>query len=109
MKENCMAKKNNDKNVAKNVFDIEDLKSESISVAVDGKTLPLKIGDAIEFDDDNNTVRTVMKIQVNETGYILYCFEWFDGAEFKSEWLSSAEVWHALKNMNKKNVKGFAS
>ena len=60
-------------------------------VSVNGKDLPIAIGDKILVNDDDNLVKTVMGIHVSEDSRINYYLEWFDAVEntFKNERVDS--------------------
>lgn len=90
-------------------IDLSSLASKPISVSVDGKELPLKIGDKIIIEDKDKVVRTVVKIQVSEDGHILYCLEWFNGTEFKMDWLTAAELFYVWSNSSTKKSVGFSA
>ena len=62
----------------------------SIEVTVDGKQLPLKIGDRIDIGD--GVMRMVMKMQVNEDGKVMYGVQWIDEIDFKLDWLTWQEL-----------------
>lgn len=77
--------------------DLVDLKRFKLSkreVSVDGKKLPLAIGDRLLVNSEDLLVKTVASIQVYEDGRISYLLEWFDASDssFKSEWVTETEL-----------------
>ena len=71
-----------------------------IEVQVNGKLLPLKIGDKLEFPVGNPILKTIAAIQINENGIETYLLEWFEDDSFKQYWISMTEL-----KMLKENVR----
>ena len=74
-----------------------------IEISVGGNALPLKIGDKI--DAGSNVTRVVMKVQVNEDGRAVYGLQWFDGADFKLDWMTWDEICY-MDDLIKNKPKG---
>ena len=91
------------KKIENNIFKFDNVAScDNVEISVNGKNLPLKIGDQIDIGD--NVIRVVMKIQVNEDSQITYGIQWLDGIEFKLEWFSWPELCY-MSNINKMRPK----
>jgi len=100
--------KNNKKSDASEVVSLDDVGTfNKIEVAVDGKTLPFKIGDKIEFPAGNHILKTIAAIQINENGIETYLLEWFEDDTFKQYWISMTELKILKDNMKKRNVVSF--
>lgn len=82
--------------------DLSKFEIEKREVSVNGKLLPLAIGDKFLINDSDHLVKTVASIQIHEDGRIGYMLEWFDtnDSSFKSEWVTSTEL--AFLNRAKK-------
>ena len=78
-----------------------------IKVAVNGKDLPFKIGDKIEFPVGNSILKTIAAIQINENGIETYLLEWFEDDAFKQYWISMTELKILKDNMKKRKVVSF--
>ena len=74
--------------------DLSKFELERREVSVNGKMLPLAIGDKILVNEDDHIAKTIMTIQVHEDGRVSYMLEWFDSAssDFKTEWLTASEL-----------------
>lgn len=72
------------------------------TVSIDGKPLPLKIGDKISFDGNPELVKTVMAITVYEDNRVQYMLEWYNptSGEFDNEMVTLNE----LKLLNKNQI-----
>lgn len=91
------------KKIENNIFKFDNVASyDNVEISVNGKKLPLKIGDQIDIGD--NVIRVVMKIQINEDSQITYGIQWLDGIEFKLEWFSWPELCY-MSNINKMRPK----
>lgn len=82
--------------------DLSTISAKCIEVTVSGKTLPLCIGSKIELEPDSPVVRTVVGIKIGVEGTATYCLEWFNGTDFKYDWVSASELHHIYMNMKKK-------
>lgn len=82
--------------------DFKTLEAKPIQVRVDGQDLPLMVGSKVVMDDDDKVARTVMKIQVNEDGSVLYYLKYFNGVEFCGTWTTAQELYYMHANMVKR-------
>ena len=89
-------------------IDLVTIGAKPISVIVDGKELPLMIGSKIELESESAVVRTVVGIKVDVEGHASYCLEWFNGTDFKVDWVSANELHYIYMNMKKKKAIGLA-
>lgn len=89
-------------------IDLSALKVDEITVVVDGKSLPLKIGSKIKLGDDGEVIRTVVGIKIDVEGHATYCLEWFNGTDFKYDWVSASELHYIYMNLKKKTPIGLA-
>jgi len=87
-------------------IDFNELKCKSIVVSINGIDLPVKIGDTVKFSDDG-PVRTVTKISISEDSKVQYLLEWFDGTSFKTDWVTTNELFYIWKNLKRYNRTGF--
>ena len=88
--------------IAGEVIELNGEDAKSISVSVNRKRLPLDIGSKVNIGD--GLARTVMKMQVNEDGNVMYGIQWVDGIDFKLEWMTYNELCHmssCIKNKPK--------
>lgn len=85
--------------------DLSAFKLTTKEVSVNGKKLPLAVGDQILINEQDNLVKTVVCIQIYEDERVGYMLEWFDSSDssFKTEWVTSAEL--AFLNRAKKERK----
>ena len=85
--------------------DFSKFQIERKEVSINGKKLPLAIGDKILISEEDRIVKTVMGITINEDNRINYGREWFDASDssFKSEWLTLTELKLLNKNSKKRN------
>lgn len=88
-----MKSKDNDK------FEIKDADFESMSVkrkeiSINGKALPLAIGDKIRMSDDDPFPKTVTCIMVFEDSRVQYAVEWYDqnSGNFQTETFTLTEL-----------------
>lgn len=89
-------------------FDLSSLDEiNKIEVAMNGKTLPLKIGDKIVFPEGDVILKTVSAVQINETGVATYLLEWYDEGTFKQFWVSMTELKLLKDQMLKRPVVSF--
>ena len=79
-----------------------------IEVSVDGRPLPLKIGDKLEFPIGNPILKTITAIQINENGIESYLLEWFEDDSFKQYWISMTEIKILKENIKKHQVIGLS-
>lgn len=98
--------KNVDEDECVNLDSIGEI--SKIGVAVNGKDLPFKIGDKIEFPDGNSILKTIAAIQINENGIETYLLEWFEEDAFKQYWISLTELKILKDNMKKRKVVSFS-
>lgn len=79
-----------------NVTDVNfsDFKISKKEIRINGKALPLKIGDRIKFSDANGLAKTVMGITIHEDSRVQYILEWLDpnSGSFQSEALTMQEL-----------------
>lgn len=78
-----------------------------IEVTMNGKTLPLKIGDKIVFPEGDVILKTISAIQINETGNATYLLEWYDEGTFKQFWVSMTELKLMKDQMMKRTIVSF--
>ena len=85
--------------------DFSKFQIERKEVSINGKKLPLAIGDKILISEEDRIIKTVMGITINEDNRINYGLEWFDASDnsFKSEWLTLTELKLLNKNSKKRN------
>ena len=103
-----MKKKEETVDAVVELVDLAAISAKPIAVSVDGMQLPLKIGSKIVLGDDNEVVRTVVGIKVDVEGHATYCLEWFNGTDFKYDWVSANELHYIYMNVKKKNPIGLA-
>ena len=92
-------------NIKEKTVDLSSFKIDVREVSVNGKRLPLSIGDKLLINEQDHLVKTVTSIQVHEDGRVGYMLEWFDSTDssFKTEWVTSTEL--AFLNRAKKERK----
>lgn len=83
-------------------------KINKIEVSVDGKALPLKIGDKLEFPIGNPILKTIAAIQINENGIESYLLEWFEDDSFKQYWISMTELKILKENIKQHQAIGLS-
>ena len=79
-----------------------------IKVQVNGKLLPLKIGDKLEFPVGNPILKTIAAIQINENGIETYLLEWFEDDSFKQYWISITELKMLKENLKQRTTIGLS-
>ena len=79
-----------------------------IEVQVNGKLLPLKIGDKLEFPVGNPILKTIAAIQINENGIETYLLEWFEDDSFKQYWISMTELKMLKENLKQRTTIGLS-
>ena len=79
-----------------------------IEVQVNGKLLPLKIGDKLEFPVGNPILKTIAAIQINENGVETYLLEWFEDDSFKQYWISMTELKMLKENLKQRTTIGLS-
>ena len=79
-----------------------------IEVQVNGKLLPLKIGDKLEFPVGNPILKTIAAIQINENGIETYLLEWFEDDSFKQYWISMTELKMLKENLKPRTTIGLS-
>ena len=79
-----------------------------IEVQVNGKLLPLKIGDKLEFPVGNPILKTIAAIQINENGIETYLLEWFEDDSFKQYWISITELKILKENLKQRTTIGLS-
>ena len=79
-----------------------------IEVQVNGKLLPLKIGDKLEFPVGNPILKTIAAIQINENGIETYLLEWFEDDSFKQYWISITELKMLKENLKQRITIGLS-
>ena len=79
-----------------------------IEVQVNGKLLPLKIGDKLEFPVGNPILKTIAAIQINENGIETYLLEWFEDDSFKQYWISMTELKMLKENLKHRTAIGLS-
>ena len=79
-----------------------------IEVQVNGKLLPLKIGDKLEFPVGNPILKTITAIQINENGIETYLLEWFEDDSFKQYWISMTELKMLKENLKQRTTIGLS-
>ena len=79
-----------------------------IEVQVNGKLLPLKIGDKLEFPVGNPILKTIAAIQINENGIETYLLEWFEDDSFKQYWISMTELKMLKENLKQRITIGLS-
>ena len=79
-----------------------------IEVQVNGKLLPLKIGDKLEFPVGNPILKTIAAIQINENGIEAYLLEWFEDDSFKQYWISITELKMLKENLKQRTTIGLS-
>ena len=79
-----------------------------IEVQVNGKLLPLKIGDKLEFPIGNPILKTIAAIQINENGIETYLLEWFEDDSFKQYWISMTELKMLKENLKQRTTIGLS-
>ena len=79
-----------------------------IEVQVNGKLLPLKIGDKLEFPVGNPILKTIAAIQINENGIETYLLEWFEDDSFKQYWISITELKMLKENLKQRTTIGLS-
>lgn len=79
-----------------------------IEVQVNGKLLPLKIGDRLEFPVGNPILKTIAAIQINENGIETYLLEWFEDDSFKQYWISMTELKMLKENLKQRTTIGLS-
>ena len=79
-----------------------------IEVQVNGKLLPLKIGDKLEFPGGNPILKTIAAIQINENGIETYLLEWFEDDSFKQYWISMTELKMLKENLKQRTTIGLS-
>ena len=79
-----------------------------IEVQVNGKLLPLKIGDKLEFPVGNPILKTIAAIQINENGIETYLLEWFEDDSFKQYWISMTELKMLKENLKQRTKIGLS-
>lgn len=70
-------------------------------MTVDGKKLPLQIGDKIVLSESDKTLKTVMAMTVFEDGRVSYMLEWHDpeSGQFNTEAVTLSELKLLSKNV----------
>lgn len=70
------------------------------TISIDGKPLPLKIGDKISFDGNPELVKTIMGITIFEDNRVQYMLEWYNShsGEFSTEMVTLNELKLLHKN-----------
>ena len=87
------------------LIDLDDIQSfQHHSVMIDGKELPISIGDKIQFPADDPYLKTVVGIQINENGLAEYIIEWFEDGAFKQNQLSLTELKVLKDNMKQRAI-----
>lgn len=84
--------------------DLSAIDAKQIGVVVDGKELPFKIGSKIEIENDSPVIRTVVSIKIDVDGRASYCLEWFNGTDFKYDWVSAHELHYMHVNTKRRKV-----
>ena len=79
-----------------------------IEVQVNGKLLPLKIGDKLEFPVGNPILKMIAAIQINENGIETYLLEWFEDDSFKQYWISITELKMLKENLKQRTTIGLS-
>ena len=79
-----------------------------IEVQVNGKLLPLKIGDKLEFPVGNPILKTIAAIQINENVIETYLLEWFEDDSFKQYWISMTELKMLKENLKQRTTIGLS-
>ena len=79
-----------------------------IEVQVNGKLLPLKIGDKLEFPVGNPILKTIAAIQINENGIETYLLEWFEDDSFKQYLISITELKMLKENLKQRTTIGLS-
>lgn len=107
-------KKPKAKNPATDVNDVDfdDFRIQRKEIMVNGKKLPLKIGDRVRMCENDTMGRTVMGITIHEDSRIQYILEWHDpsSGSFSSEALTLSELKLLTQNAfkTKKGPAGFS-
>ena len=83
-------------------IDLSSIEAKPLAVAIDGKELPLMIGSKVEIEHENATTRTVVGIKIDVEGKATYCLEWFNGTDFKYDWVSARELRYVHMNLKKR-------
>ena len=79
-----------------------------IEVQVNGKLLPLKIGDKLEFPVGNPILKTIAAIQINENGIETYLLEWFEDDSVKQYLISITELKMLKENLKQRTTIGLS-
>lgn len=69
-------------------------------ISIDGKPLPLRIGDKISLDKNPEIVKTIMGITIFEDNRVQYLLEWYNShtGEFSTELVTLNELKLLHKN-----------
>lgn len=93
----------------KDIYDITDVDFESFNVkrkviSINGRNLPIAIGDRISITTPDPISKTVVGISIMEDGHVAYVLSWFDpnSGQFMNEQLTLTEL--KLLNRNQKKM-----
>lgn len=97
-----MKNSNNSTNEFDSEVDFSRFPIKKRTISVDGKPLPIKIGDKISLDGNPESAKTVMAITVYEDNRVQYMLEWYNSTsgEFNNEMVTLNE----LKLLNKNQI-----
>lgn len=75
-------------------------------ISINGKVLPLKIGDKFKLSENDRIIKTVMAITIFEDGRAGYLIEWYDpdACRFETETVTLSEL-KLLDNKNLNKIK----
>lgn len=92
--------KNNERQTAIDDVDFDNFSLSKKEITVNGKPLPLKIGDRFMLSNNDKLYKTVIAITVFEDGRTSYTIEWYDpeACRFENETVTLTE----LKLLNRK-------
>lgn len=97
-----MKNSNNSTNEFDSEVDFNRFPIKKRTISVDGKPLPIKIGDKISLDGNPESAKTVMAITVYEDNRVQYMLEWYNSTsgEFNNEMVTLNE----LKLLNRNQI-----
>jgi hypothetical protein len=70
--------KNTKKQYVINDVNFDNFTLQKKEISINGKALPLKIGDKFKLSDNDKLYKTIMAITICEDGRVSYTAEWYD-------------------------------
>lgn len=91
------------KNIITDKVNFDDFSIQKKEITINGKKLPLNIGDKFILAENDKSIKTIVAITIFEDGRVAYAIEWYDpeANNFQTENVTLTE----LKLLNIASIK----